>query len=650
MDRVYNICMRAFVFSTYRHACVIKCQLCLCFNFSSVHMDSLNIQERPVSRLGLRSTEERLLVSLTPRRRMWRGRTQYLAVMICRQSISLGPVLILLASNFLVSMFTGYLESLAVIIGAGLAVSKPQLVFYLLSPVIGYAALSLFYPCTVWLVDTYCGRRKAMQVGLVLILVPSLFTSISLLVFLGPQLEISDVFNIWHKKKIPPQALRAMEGIAIVCLCCLFIGLLIFRSGVVQLGADKLDTLTPTKTSWFAHWLLWTDYAGRQIPYIYVITSFFGSGSVKGYFIAFILMMTLLCVLTSLKCLQCTFNRCYCKEPKSDNQCFVICRVLHHGRKNSRLRERWETAPEGEEPTSFLDAAKVQFGGPFNSIQVERVKASLSVFLRVVAIAFSSGLSVCAQGFLPLLSRIMDSTSDLAVDLSVSCDLSPGMCLDSITKRISGFGNFSNLFLILLIPFMCPILAKTVTSSTSLKKLGIGLALLVASILCSFVMDVVSSFQHQGPVCAFNFPLSGEFAETYNTSAFLLILQNVLNAFSVLFTYTASLEFVLLNAPVPLRSTLLCALFCLQGVFALLGVLVLVPFSLHFGSTDNLPRFPPCTLGYYIINLLVAIVLLVVFMICARTYEPPAYIGSNPLEVSSSTDQREENEVESSVV
>ena len=609
-------------------------------------MDSLNIQERrrPVSRFGYRS-DEPFLASLTPRRNVWRGRAQHLILVLCRQSISLGPFLILLASNFLVSMFTGYMESLA-ILAAITAYPRPQLVFYLLSPVTGYAFLSVFYPCITWLVDTRCGRRKAMQLGMILILVPALFISVLLLLLLGPQLEVTGVFEIWRKKEIPVVALKTTEVLAIASLCSLFVGLLIFRSGVVQLGADKLGNLTPTKASWLAHWLLWTDYGGRQIPDMYIITSLFGSTYIKGYFIAFILMTALLCVLTSLKCLQCAFNRCYFREPKSDNQCFLICRVLHHSRKNRRSRE---AVPDGEqEPAaSCLDAAKVQFGGPFNSIQVERVKASLSVLLRVTAIALASALTICAQGVLPLLSRVLDESSDFTV--SLSCD-DPTVCLENILRRINGFGNLSNLLLILLVPFMCPILARTVTSSGSLKKFGIGLTLYAMSILSSFAMDAATSSAHQGPaVCAFSFPPTGGFSETYNSSSLLVVLPNVLNAFSTLLMFTASLEFVLLNAPVPIRSTLLCMLFCLQGVFTFLGLLLVVIFVLRFGSVGYpLPRFPPCTFGYYAINTFVCVILLVVFVICARTYKPPAYLGSNPLEASS--EGGEDNDMETSVV
>lgn len=603
---------------------------------------TLNIQERPVSRLGTRSTEEPFLAaSLTPRRRGWCGRAQSLALKLCRHSVSLGPVIILLASNFLVSMFAGYLESLTVI-AATIVYPHPQLVFFLLFPVGGYAVLSLFYPCITWLVDNYCGRRKAMQGALVLLLVPTLFASISLLTFLGPGVELMHVFDT---KTYHTAALRTTtETFAFISLCCLVVGLLIFRAGVVQLGSDKLGCLTPAKASWFAHWLLWTEYAGREIPDIYVATAFFGSDSTRSYFVAFIVMTALLCVLTSLKCFQCAFNRCYFREPKSDNQCFLICRVMHHGRRN-RGQRRESIFTGGEELSSCLDAAKVQFGGPFNSIQVERVKSSLSVLLRIVAIASASGLSICAQWLLPLLSRNLDVDGDFTA--AIVNDFTPVMYLESIIKRINGFGNFSNLFLILVIPFLCPILAKSASAAGSLKKFGIGLALLAMSVLCSFAMDTASSFQHQGrsPVCAFNFQAIGQ---TYDSTSLLLVLQNVLNAFSVLLMYTAALEYVLLSAPVPMRATLLCVLFGIQGLFSLFGVLVVLPFSLLFGSAGDLPRFPPCTFGYYIVNLSAAIILLVVFAICSATYKPPAYIGSNPLEVNA--DRNGENDIESSTV
>ena len=639
------LCVRFYNFRTFPRSVQPRTMSRLGIQSMEEPFLALNIQESPASRLhGTSSMSEHLLVSLTPSGR--RGWAQHIALALCRHSVSVGPIVILLASNFLVSMLVGYLESLAVL-EATIVYPQPQLVFYLLFPVVGFAVLSLFYPYVTWLIDNYCGRRKAMQGALVLILVPALFTSISLLAFLGPGVDVASVFE---QKNFNTAVLRTTETFAFVSLCCLFVGVLIFKAGVVQLGSDKIGCLTPAKASWLAHWLLWTEYAGREIPNIFVATSFFGSGSTRGYCVSFIVMTALLCVLTSLKCVQCVFNRCYFREPKSDNQCLLICRVLHHSRKNrgNEQRERRENIlAGGEEPTSYLDAAKVQCGGPFNSIQVERVKATLSVLLRIVAIAFASSLSICAQWLLPLLSRNMDVDSDFTV--ATIGDFTPAIYLENIIKRINGFGNLSNLFLILLIPFMCPVLAKSVTAAGSLKKFGIGLALLAMSVLCSFVMDTVSSFKHQGPaVCGFNFPADGSVAETYNTSSLLLVLQNVLNAFSVLFTYTAALEYVLLSAPAPMRATLLCVLFCLQGLFSFIGVLVVLPFSLHFGKAGDLPRFLPCTFGYYVINLSAAMILLAVFAICAGTYKPPAYIGSNPLDVSA--DRNGENDMESSTV
>lgn len=604
---------------------------------------ALNIQDRPVSRLSLRTEEEPFLISTTPSNRLCFRKVHHVVRFLCRHSVSLGPVVILLASNFLVSMFVGYIESLLIM--AATIYSGPLTVVFLLSPLAGYAILSLFSPCITWLVDHYCGRKKAAQGALILLVIPAVFTSLALLTFLGPELQVANVLSILKYKKVTPMTFRTTEAFAFVSLCSLLVGLLIFKAGVVQLGCDKLGYLTPTKASWLAHWLLWTDYAGREVPDIYVITYFFSSATTRGYFIIFIFMMCLLSLLVLLKCIQCSFNRCYFREPKVDNHCLLICRVLYHSRKNrSPRRERLDA--EGV-PTSCLDAAKVQFGGPFNSIQVERVKSTISVFLRVVAIALASGLSTCAQWFLPLLSRILDKDSDFTT--APFCN-SPGLCLEAIIKRINAFGNLSNLFLIVLIPFLCPILAKSVTSTGSLKKFGIGLTLLTISIVCSFAVDTATSARYQGPtVCGFQLSQNG-IASTYDSSSLLLIVQNLLNASSVLLTYTAALEFVLLNTPLSMRATVLCLLFSLQGVFSFTGVLVILPFSVYFGSgNNNIPQYPSCTFGYYVTNVIVAVVVLAVFMLCARTYKPPAYIGSNPLEEENAA-QDEVREMESSVV
>ena len=512
----------------------------------------------------------------------------------------------------LVSMLTGYVNS-AALAGAmhtATDTENPLPLLLLLSGVVAFGFLAICSPLAGWVVDTHCGRYRGIRCSLWLLASPLLAASIALLVFVGAP-------------PFPPRTLDISKAGYAVLACVaavgavpLGVGILVFKSSVVQFGTDQLTEITPQGCSLFLHCLLWADCVGRALPELYAGTLYPASLPITGWLGLFYGLSAVLFVAVLLEC--CCFGTWLAKEPKVENPYQLLLSVLR-----SSLGPRDRAAEIGRIPR--IDSVKTDYGGKFSAVEVERVKIALAVTRMSVLFAVAGGLSVSSSTVLPLLSRLMRNGGDILT--LPQCTNGTNCSSKSVTVLLFGSGNFSTILLALFIPLLCPLLAsRAVSVKFAISKFGGGLVLLIASIVCSLLTDVIGSAElseGRTPTAACLLRVRSNItAESLAAPVQLTIIQDVLNALSYLLTFTSSLEFILLQSPRCMKGMTLCLFYSFQGFCAILGTVVAFVF---YGLSGNQP--PSCNFWYFVVNLAISIVVMTLLIICAKRYKPSSEIN-----------------------
>lgn len=509
------------------------------------------------------------------------------------------PVLVLILSA-LVSTIASYVHSAAVARAMrAIKDHDPLALFLLLGGVTAVAFLAVCSPLAGWVVDTLCGRHRGVKCSLWLLWCPMLAASVALLVVAGVPSALTST------PEISDAGYAVLISAAAIGAGPLALGLLVFKSSVVQFGTDQLPELTPHRCRLFVHGLLWADSVGRALPELYVGTLYPASLPISGWLHSFYALALIFLLIVLLEC--CWFHRCLVKEIKIANPyrpLWIVLRSSFHSR---------ERAGGGRIPR--IDSAELDFGGTCSSVEVQM---ALAVTRMAAVFATVGGLSICSSVTLPLLARITHNGK--AVLSLPGCPNGTNCSDESATLLFFGSGNFSTILLVLSIPLLCPLLAKSGgTFKFAILKFGGGLALLMVSMLCSFLVDVIGRAQlPEGTASEICFLMvhSANVTATLAAPVQLTALQDVLNALSYLLTFTSSLEFVLLESPRYMKGTLLCIFYSLQGGCTLIGIAVALLFSLHA------KQVPSCDFWYFAVNLAVSVLIMTLFIVCAKQYKP----------------------------
>ena len=142
-----------------------------------------------------------------------------------------------------------------------------------------------------------------------------------------------------------------------------------------------------------------------------------------------------------------------------------------------------------------------------------------------------------------------------------------------------------------------------------LKRIGLGMLLCLISGFCTLVMGV-ANYNCISESCTLS--------SYFNISPHFLLLQYGLNAISYLLVYIASYEFLCAQSPQSMKGLLIGTFFAIKGVFQSCGVALYLAVGVRcrLGYT-----FPVCGFVYYLINVVIAVIGMIAFMIVTRRYQ-----------------------------
>ena len=472
------------------------------------------------------------------------------------------------------------------------------------------AALFLFYPLAGLLADIKFGRFKTITWSLKLLLG---FAAVAL-----PGYAFIIICTGCHPSAV-------VYGTIAVCglfLLLMNIGFVGFLANVIQFGMDQLHDSPADHQSLFIHWYVWVYYLVGlifKLPYelVFAFKSKQVIPSIIRWFIGLTYLLNFLLLLVSLL-IGSRRKQWFLINQTKLNPYKMVYRVSKFAWQHKvPVRRSAFTYCEDELPTG-LDLGKSKYGGPFSTEEVENVKA----FYGILKVLFALG---------PVYLLIFASDPELYwyAKRIYYLPIHPVDAYDNVTQGVFEAGNLKMSFLLredifvsLLIVGMIPIYLFLLRSllyrfqlvPSMLKRIGIGIVFLVASVVCSFGMNMASHYHQQINITCF-FSIHDGTNNQRLESISPLIIQPCLLAISIMFIKIGLYEFICAQSPHSMKGFLIGLKSAIKGVFEMLAAIMVIPFS--FIGTP----FPTCGMYYYIMNILIGFVALLIYVGVARKYK-----------------------------
>jgi peptide/histidine transporter 3/4 len=477
------------------------------------------------------------------------------------------------------------------------------------------AFIMLFFPLAGFLADIKYGRYNVIVRSLFLIVMMLPISILIYVFYIGATTSNLPISRNFEEKTI--FYYTSACGIIVIS----YIGLVGFAANVVQFGMDQLLDSPGDDRTLFIHWSVWIHYTtifiglvpwnvGRQLPYSENIppTSY---QSLVGTCLQGVVPIVVIIALPLSLCLARYRKRWFLIEPGVVNPYRLVYRVTKFAHQHALpVRRSAFTFCEDKVPRG-LDLGKEKYGGPFTTEQVEDVK----VFYGILKVLFSFGtvffFDFAASSALPIYAL---HTASFHGNTSTNAAQYNGSFVEQIFLND---GLFSPLLIAVCLPvYLCLLRPFTLNHIPGmLKRMGLGMVLVLVSCTVSFFMDIAAHRRSDNTVCMFKDASFSPLPPVPQNPLFLLI-PLTLSALSRVLIYTSVLEFICSQSPHSMKGLLIGLLYAIKGLNQLLATLLVVPFgirSLHFPP-------PSCGFYYYLLNIVIGALALLVYVWVSRGY------------------------------
>ena len=467
------------------------------------------------------------------------------------------------------------------------------------------ALLLIFYPLAGFLADVCWGRYTTVKNSLCFlfwstVLMPIL-AGLALLGSTPLFIKLDDyTFSVSTTQTIVTTVLCVVFGLPVLSgLILLFCSITAFSANVIQFGLDQLHDAPTESLKLYIHWYVWTNQVGLfllRLPSASIFNDFFKS---IAYASSPVLVLLALILLGITLCLEKYKRRWFLIESGSANPYKLVYKVLRFAKDHTNpVRRSAFTYCEDELP-SRLDLGKEKYGGPFTTEQVENVKVLIGIVCVLLTIGPIFFADVAFSENLPGLVHT-NSYRYYYYYFNVPS-----------YSYFYGSGCLTPLLTLILIPLYLCLLRPLIRDYTPgiFKRLGLGMVLLLISGLCTLVMSVTNR-NCASELCTLT--------SSFKISPHFLLFQFSLNAVSYLLIYIASYEFICAQSPQSMKGLLIGTFFAIKGVFQLLGVVLYSVIGVRCSVKHH---FPICIFVYYLINIVIALIGLIAFVLVARKYQ-----------------------------
>ena len=279
-----------------------------------------------------------------------------------------------------------------------------------------------------------------------------------------------------------------------------------------------------------------------------------------------------------------------------------------------------------DEWPSRLDLGKQKYGGPFTVEQVEDVKAFLGILKVLFLIGPISILDLTNASATINHHRYINASATINHNRIEYSDIT----FDDKVKYVLFFiGILPSLLIVVYLPAYLCVLRPFISYwiPRTLKRIGIASALLCISFLLYFIISMIEFKNETGSTTlGVNYYCSRQqknvsLGETYQSlfsplNIGHLVVQCILTALTHMLFNISAWEFICSQSPHSMKGMLFGTSYAIHGLFRFLAV--------SFSSLFLLPwKLSPltCTSGFYLVNLLIACISFVVYVLVARRYK-----------------------------
>ncbi len=400
-----------------------------------------------------------------------------------------------------------------------------------------------------------------------------------------------------------------LVALSLLAMLLYSIGYMTFIANILQFGTDQLRDAPSQNSVTFLCWYFWTSSLGTIISLSTIIPGHRSIIDIAHKKIGFdqltsIIIITLmgLSIVFSSFILFILHKRetWFWRESSRFNPYRLVYKVIKYACFNKRpiLRSAF-TYCEDELP-SRMDLGKLRYGGPFTTEQVEDVK----VFLRILMILFSLG-----PAFLMDVSATA-MTINRAVHKNATYKVS-----EPVKVLFLDYGMLTPVLVVVCIPIYLslvrPFFSRCIPNM--LKRMGLGIALLCVSFVILIALDLTSYNNNEDLFCNVNK------SSTFNKKplpVYIYIVQHTLSSLYLMLLYLSAWEFICCQSPQTMKGLLFGLFYAIRGFNQFLATFLILPF--HFFWNLHIIN---CRSGYYILNLCVGLVSLLIYTIVARSYK-----------------------------
>ena len=483
----------------------------------------------------------------------------------------------------------------------------------------------LISPMAGLLADIKFGRYKTLQCSSYITLAVISFFSISFIVYI--------MLITTHIPRGP-----------LICIALLIVGVLMISSIVlttnaINFGMDQLHDSSTQDSILFVHWYVWLSHLSVLVTGVPWSLFFYDTWHLN-YADAFRIVSLSLYILISgvisfflivSLCVVHHRQRWFLIESSGRvNPYKLVYRVIKFAwRHKIPVRRSAFTYCEDEWP-SRLDLGKQKYGGPFTVEQVEDVKTFLGILKVLVSIVPIFMLQFVSESILPRFAVHRDFFFKPPGNISFHT-YGHMIRIEGIVHYLFlSSGLLSPLLVVVSLPLYLFLLRPFITYhipgllKTILKRIGVGLLLIILSLLCALAMDVVVHERNSNLFCMFSpnhtthiVNESTSYRPSLYQNVYFFISQHVLSALYSMLIDIAVFEFIASQSPYSMKGLLIGVLFSSRILALGLGIVIMIPFITSWKTSYPLS----CGSGFYITNISIGVITFIVYVLVAKNYK-----------------------------
>ena len=518
-----------------------------------------------------------------------------------KYSITKGTLIILLC-NFIVAISYELIILAPLMLALVLKVESPKLISTVLGAHSVIGLLQMMYPIGGLIADVHCGRYRIVTWSLCSVWCGFILVSVG-----------GVTYTTIKNKDI---AIYCIASAGVMAMLAFVVGFSGFQANIVQFGLDQLLDASSENLSLFLHWLVWTNYIGQLLIWLFV-TAHTCSKTIETFqyiaVIALIVLSTILVFFISCK------RRWFNSENVVANPYQNVYRVIKFTAKHGKpLGHRSALTYSDDVRPSRIDFAKQKYGGIFTTEVVEDVKTFLRILLMLLAITPMFYFDVSTSYLFPLYGLHLGKNESTNNESKCTYEW---MLFESgnLTKIISVVAI--PLYIILVYPHIKRWVPRII------YRMGIGVVLKVMSVIFMLAIQVFANSLATSDAIEYKclFVSEYSFFGNHKVSRSLefpteaLVIYSFIDGIASPLINITVLEFISAQSPHTMKGLLLGVFYAFRGLFFTLGCVGTFPFAQEKLWEDHRGKLD-CGFYYYLSNSVLGVIGLVVFLTTARRY------------------------------